>query len=384
MRRLIQAILVVAGFVMLQASPAQATIDHIWGPPGELCTVSAPCNNSFIYPIPQGHSPTIDVEGQFVDLSTGLEVTGGSGVSVSTVGTSSSNRHIKVVVGPDAAPGPRTIKLHYAVELNGPDHFQITVLRAGVVSSITAPDQPEYFNDVNITLHGEKLDNLGVIVLPTTIGTFSVGGSQFPQAPVTLTQTDATASVVTQGVTAPVIGFHFIGGPFAEAKATILLFDKQVTADTCRLHRFLCYAGIDSDQHGDTFHVIGPNAVHSITFPIASTVGPGSLLTIKITLVRPAKSGGETIRWQVLPSDSFAAAAGSGTQFSPTGDTSTGDNRVVIPQGDQSKELTVQYHRVPSGCGLTGCTGQIRTRMVNFNVDQLPFLRLATFNMLSR
>jgi len=300
------------------------------------------------------------------------------------VGTSSSNRKIKVVVSPDAAPGARTVKLHYAVELNGPDHFQITVLRAGVVNSITAPVQLEYFNDVNITLHGEKLDNLGVIVLPTTIGTFSVGGTQFPQGPVTLTQTDATASVVTQGATAPVIGVHFIGGPFAEAKATILLFDKQVTADTCKLHRVFCYAGIDSDQLGNTFHVIGPNAVSSITFPIASTIGPGSLLTIKITLVRPAKTGGETVRWQVLPSDSFAAVAGSGTQFSPTGNTSTGDNSVIIPQGDQSKELTVQYRQVPAGCGRAGCIGQVRTRMVNFNVDQLPFLRLVTFTMLSR
>src|SRR3984893_5813722 len=382
MGKLIQGILVVSAFVVLQASPAHATIDRIYGPPGELCTVSAPCNNSFVYPIPQGHSPTIDVEGQYVDLSTGLEISG-SGVTESTVGTSSSNRNIKVVVSADAAPGPRTIKLHYAVELNGPDHFQVTVLRAGVVSSITAPVQSEYFNDVYITLHGQRLDNLGVVVLPTTIGTFSVGGSQFPQA-VTLTQTDASASVVSQGVTTPMIGVHFIGGPFAEAKATILLFDKQVTADTCQLHRVFCYAGIDSDQHGNTFHVIGPNAVSSITFPIASTVGPGSLLTIKITLVRPAKAGGETIRWQVLPSDSFAAVSGSGTQFSPTGNTSTGDNSVVIPQGDQSKELTIQYQQVPSGCGRAGCSGQIRTRMVNCNVDQLPFLRLVTFHMLSR
>jgi hypothetical protein len=305
------------------------------------------------------------------------------------VGTSSSNRQIKVIVGPNATPGPRTIKLHYLVEFNGPDHFQITVLRAGVVSSITAPVQSEYFNDVNITLHGQDLDNLGVIVLPTTIGTFSVGGSQFPQGPVTLTQTDATASVVTQSATAPVIGVHFIGGPFAEAKATILLFDKQVTADTCKFHRVFCYGGIDNliGAHGqgeNTFHVVGPNAVSSVTFPIASTVGPGDLLTIKITLVRPAKSGGETIRWQVLPSDSFAQVAGSGTPFSPTGNTSTGDNSVVIPQGDQSKELTIQYHQVPSGCGRAGCNGQIRTRMVNFNVDQLPFLRLFTFHMLSR
>jgi hypothetical protein len=375
--------LIVTAFVVLQASPAHATIDRIYGPPGELCTVSAPCNNSFPYPIRQGHSPTIDVEGQFVDLSTGLEISG-SGVTVSTVGTSSSNRQIRVSVSADAAPGPRTIKLHYAVELNGPDHFLITVLRAGVVTSVTAPVQTQYFNDVNITLHGQKLDNLGVLVLPTTIGTFSVGGSQLPQV-VTLTQTDATASVVTQSATAPVIGVNFIGGPFAEAKATILVFDKQITADTCKLHRVFCHAGIDSDQvGGDTFRVIGPNAVSSITFPITNTVGPGSLLTIKITLVRPAKSGGETIRWQVLPSDSFAAVAGSGTQFSPTGNTSTGDNSVIIPQGDQSKELTVQYQQVPAGCGRSGCSGQVRTRMVNFNVDQLPFLRLATFTMLSR
>src|SRR5258706_6198830 len=145
MRRLIQGMLLVTAFVVL-ASPARATIDRIYGPPGELCTVSAPCTNSFPYPIRQGHSPTIDVEGQFVDLSTGLEISG-SGVTVSTVGTSSSNREIKVSVSPDAAPGRRTIKLHYAVELNGTDHFLITVLLAGVVTSVTAPVQTQYFNN---------------------------------------------------------------------------------------------------------------------------------------------------------------------------------------------------------------------------------------------
>ena len=57
-------------------------------------------------------------------------------VSTPAGGTSSSNHKIKVSVSSDADPGVRTIKLHYAVEVNGPDTFKIRVLRAGRVTGI--------------------------------------------------------------------------------------------------------------------------------------------------------------------------------------------------------------------------------------------------------
>jgi hypothetical protein len=400
MRKLIQGILVVSALVVLQASPAQATIDHIFGPPGELCPTSARCSRSFKYPVRQGQTIILTVEGQFVDLSTGLEVDG-SGVTVSSAaGTTSSNKKVSVAVTADAAPGVRTIKLHYLVELNGPDTFQVLVVRSGKVTSVTVPSPPEFFNDVDVTLHGEKLDNADVFVVPTTVGTFSMGSGQVPQGPITLTQTDATATILTQSATAPVVRVHFTGGPFAESKATLVLFDKQLNQlndDVCKTHPPFCYAGIDNDKGENSFHVIGPNAVSSITFPQGSSVRVGSNLTIKITLVRPAKfapkfsptvigrgisNGGEVVSWQVVPSDSFEEAAGSGTRFSPTGDNPRGDNTVTIPAGDQSILLTIRLKKTPSSCPDAGCNAQVRTRMGNFNTDQPPFLRITTFTLL--
>src|SRR5438128_275176 len=201
MKRIPQGMFVVSLLIILHASPARATIDNIFGPPGELCTTSAPCTRSFAYPVRQGHTIVLTVSGQFVDLSTGLEVSG-SGVTVSSAsGTTSSNKKISVGVSADAAPGLRTVKLHYAVELNGPDTFQVLVVRSGKITSVPDVQLTQYFTDVDVTLHGQKLDNAGVFVLPTTIGTINVGGSQVPQAPVPLTQTTATASVLTQSAT---------------------------------------------------------------------------------------------------------------------------------------------------------------------------------------
>ena len=327
----------------LHASAAPRTITRIYGPPGELCSVSAPCDNTFAYPIEQGKAPIIDVEGQYVDLSTGLEVTG-SGVTVSTPagGTSSSNHKIKVSVSSDADPGVRTIKLHYAVELNGPDTFKIRVLRAGRITGIPEVHPADYFNDVNVALNGTKLDNANVIMLPEKIGTFSVGGAQVPQV-VTLTQSTGSASIVSSSSTQTVVKVHFDGGPFAEGKGTLLLYDKQLDGaeyrDVCKQHRSFCYGGLDSSSTNEsTFHAVGPNAVSSITFPLGGTVAPGSPLTIQVKLVRPARPGGEVVEWDVVPANSFSQASGSGTTFSPSA-----HNRVNVAAGDQLKQITVEF-----------------------------------------
>jgi hypothetical protein len=376
MKRIVQVALVAALLVGTRVTAFSPTISRIWGPPGELCSVSAPCTRAFAYPIRQGHTSVIDVEGQFVDLSTGLEVSG-SGVTVSSAGGSSSHKLVRVAVSADAAPGVRTVTLHYAVELNGPDTFRIQVLRAGRVTSVTAPSPSQYFNDVDVTLHGTHLGNAGVFVVPETVGTFSVGGTQLPQI-VTLTQSNASAQVVSSADSQTVVRVHFNGGPFAESKATLILYDRQISQDTCTQHRVFCYGGTDNSKGESSFHVVGPNAVSSITFPRGNSVRPGSPLTILIKLVRPAGRNGEVVRWDLVPGDSFAEAVGSGTVFRPSG-----PNSVKIPAGDQSKEVTVQYQKPPSGCDRS-CTGKVDTRMVNFTVDALPFLRSASFTLLAR
>lgn len=369
LRALAMASLLLAGY----ATPASATITNIWGPPGELCIVSAPCGGSFRYPIRQGRAPVLDIEGQYVDLSTGLEVSG-SGVTVTTTGTSSSHRLIRVSVSASAAPGVRTVKLHYAVELNGPDHFDIIVLRAGKVTAAPNANAADYFNDVNASFQGDSLDNAGVIMLPEKIGTFSVGGSQVPQV-VTLTQSVGSATMASSTSTLDTVKFHFDGGPFAEAKATVLLFDKQIDSNVCLMHRTFCYTGLDnSSTNESTVHIIGPNAVSSITFPFGGSVRTGSPITARIQLVRPAATLIE-VRFEVVPATSFTTAAGSGTSFNPNG-----VNAVKIIT-DQSKDATIQLVSLPAGC-RDQCSGQFRTRMVNFTIDGPPYLREAPFTML--
>jgi len=78
------------------------------------------------------------VKGQFVDLSTRVEISG-SGVSVSfgqRTGGSNSSIEVKFNVDDSASLGERTVKLRYAVETSGPDTFNVQVVRGGQVNSI--------------------------------------------------------------------------------------------------------------------------------------------------------------------------------------------------------------------------------------------------------
>src|SRR5215471_11622064 len=154
MRRVIESCLIVSLFVLLHASPARATIDRIVG--GDVCI--AGCAKDVDYPVRQGQTTTVTVQGQYVDLSTGLEVTG-SGVAVSGVATSSSSKSIRIVVDSSAEPGLRTVKLHYLAEFNGPDTFKIRVVRNGRVTNIDIPSPTQFFSDVTITMTGENLGN---------------------------------------------------------------------------------------------------------------------------------------------------------------------------------------------------------------------------------
>jgi len=126
--------------------------------------------------------------------------------------------------------------------------------------------------------------------------------------------------------------------------------------------------------------------VKEIVVPNSVTVG--SVMTIQINLVRPARSNltpinrtrggdGEIVHWQLVPSNIFEAAPGSGTAFSPTG-----LNQVRIPPGDTLVRLTVHLKQAPSGCPQSGCSAQIQTRMGNINTDQPPFFKAALFTII--
>ncbi len=352
--------LVIAGlFFVLQPASASAKIDST-------------TNTNLV----QGTTSTVTVRGQYVDLcrrfneSDNPSTVSGSGVTARKKATRSSEVEIEFTVAPDAAPGKRTVSLHYLVELSGFDKFDVTVLRKGRVTDVDVPSPTNFFQEVDVTLNGENIGNAGISV---QFGSIS----------------GATAELRSSTDTRAVIRLRF-PTVRAEATAGIVLFDKAC-GSTCP--PFLSYTGL-SDGVKTNVTIIGPNAVSSITFPDGSSVRVGSLLVIKIKLVRPAKaastrpspivtigsatrSGGETVHWQLVPSTGFEAAAGSGIAFSPTG-----LNQVPIPPGDEFVILTVKLNQVPSNCPQQGCLGRILTRMINLNTDQPPFFKQESFTML--
>jgi hypothetical protein len=119
-------------------SPAMATIDIIKG-----STCFNGCKKDIVQLVAQGETFSFEVVGQFVDGSTGVEISG-SGVSVSYGTRKSGNNSsiiVKLAVGDNAAEGVRTVKLHYAIEMNGPDTFTIKVVRKGTINQIQYKQQ---------------------------------------------------------------------------------------------------------------------------------------------------------------------------------------------------------------------------------------------------
>jgi hypothetical protein len=120
--------------VFLLTAPAHATITVVKG----SLTCFLGCNKNVVQKVAQGQEGSFEVVGQYVDLSTKVEITG-SGVSVSygtRKGGSNSSIIIRFDVHPNAAVGERTIKMRYAIETNGPDTFKIRVVNRGTVDRI--------------------------------------------------------------------------------------------------------------------------------------------------------------------------------------------------------------------------------------------------------
>jgi hypothetical protein len=122
-------------FILLARASASATITGVSsdGCPGTTCLPS------FVTPVVAGKTMSVLVKGQFVDLSTGVEVPNGGGVHASIgarQGGGNSSVEVRFDVDASAALGERTVKLHYAIETNGPDVFKIRVVRGGDIDKI--------------------------------------------------------------------------------------------------------------------------------------------------------------------------------------------------------------------------------------------------------
>lgn len=111
---------------------AHATINSISSDWCQSCLPGA------VHRIVAGKQTSMLVKGQYVDLSTRVEISG-SGVSVSfgqRTGGSNSSVVVLFNVSSSAALGDRTVKLRYAIETSGPDTFTVKVVRGGTVDSI--------------------------------------------------------------------------------------------------------------------------------------------------------------------------------------------------------------------------------------------------------
>jgi hypothetical protein len=123
-----------AGCLLFLSEPAQATIEVVKG--SLSCFLG--CNKNVVQSVAQGQEHAFEVVGQFVDTSTGVEITG-SGVTVrygTRKGGSNSSIIVEFIVQPNAALGERTVKMRYFVEANGPDTFKIRVVRRGTISRV--------------------------------------------------------------------------------------------------------------------------------------------------------------------------------------------------------------------------------------------------------
>lgn len=165
----------VALIVLLPIGSANATIETIKG--SLVCFIG--CGKNIVQSVAQGRDHAFEVVGQYVDLSTKVEVSG-SGVSAS-YGTRKGGARSSIIVNfdvrPDAALGERTVKMRYAVETSGPDTFKIKVVRRGSVSRVQyrrplPPGGPpdELVSPVNLPLNetvvlvvtGTRLDGVQV------------------------------------------------------------------------------------------------------------------------------------------------------------------------------------------------------------------------------
>jgi hypothetical protein len=367
MKRIIQCLLGMCLLMALHPSPAWATIEHISGE--EVCL--AGCSKDVEFPIRQGQTTTVRVQGQYVDLSTGLEVSG-SGVTVSSAGASSSNKSIGIVVASNAEPGLRTIKLHYLVELNGPDTFNIRVVRKGRITGVEVPSPTQFFTDVNITFTGVNIGNARLF------------GSGTRVAPSGYNALNSSATLIENTDTRAVVHVHFDGDPLAEASAWIELFDKSCGA--------LC-EGVSKFNYNDSrdYSILGPNAIKTISFPKGSTVSPGDLLTVKVTLLRPVRSPNklnlgtalgplqkeQMLFWQLDPPAAFETAPRSGILYN-----SSGQNQIPISAGTDSVLLIVRV--LPTNpCGASspyGCPADVRVSLGSANA-QYPASQTAPFTI---
>ncbi|PWT94464.1 MAG: hypothetical protein C5B55_02685 [Blastocatellia bacterium] len=323
-------------FFLMTVSTANATISYITD--DNICLYH--CLPQSSYPVLRGHEFTITLVGQYVDLSTKVEVSG-SGMYVNNIGTASGSKTVQLEVL-DSASGTYTVKLRYLVELNGPDTFKVVVVQNGSIGRVTVPTLTQPFSDFDATIDGTNMSNITVFSADS-----DVGGPTTPD-PSIVSTTSSTAKV----------NIHYKSGNVVRLNTKIRIADKA-GGDACMRDRRYCYKLADGSTDVPISEV-APNFVSAAALNHSYSTLPkeGETLTFYITLIEAAKSGGEKVFWQLSPSSSFAAAAGSGTDFNPSV-----VNTVTVPAGNKSQSVIVVFKNAPDGCPVQGCVAQIQARI---------------------
>lgn len=223
MKRLIHGLFVASFLLVLQATPAQATIETIKG--SLTCFVG--CNRSVVQLIAQGEQHSFEVVGQFVDKSTAVQITG-SGVSVS-YGTSKGGANSSIIVrfdvGDNAALGERTVKMRYFIETNGPDTFKVRVVRKGNISQVQyqrpLPFRPGGAATELVAATGLPLNERVVLI---------VTGTKLDNVEVRPESTYQSVRVLSGSDTSRAIEIQFSG----PGQGPLLLFDAALSAQDMR------------------------------------------------------------------------------------------------------------------------------------------------------
>jgi hypothetical protein len=378
MKKITLGFFILSFLTAMFTADARADVTNITG--GIICG-SSDCSPSGAIPVLQGKKTTLSVDGQDVNFAdkNNVDVSGGGITARITkdylispkFGLGTGRVDVEFDIGAEAAPGERTVTLNHNGCLGCPKKykFKILVVRDGKISSVNVPSPTEFFQQVDITFNGQHIGGAGVNLIGFPSGT---------TAQVIGSQSSETKAVVR-------LNFSSVR---AEASGSVQLFDNAC-GNKCVIHNE-AYDGLTNGLKTDVA-IVGPNAVKEIVFPNGSSVTVGSVLTIQINLVRPVSSvsrgvtasapggsnrDGEVIFWQLVPSNVFEAAPGSGVSFSPTG-----LNQVRVPVGDTLVRLTVRLKQIPSGCSQSGCSADIQTRTGNINTDQPPFFKAARFTI---
>ena len=374
-------LLATAGLLAAGVFPRAARADITHYQDGRLCAgLSLGCLGKGPVALEQGETHVVNVMGQNVNFCSGASVAG-TNVTVAIAGTKliadgasvgTGQIDLRFTLGAGATPGNRNVSLTGCMGANFT--LVIVVLRNGTASTLAAiPRQSDLFTTVDLTITGTNIANAGVRV---------VNGPTLPAA-------TAQAQVLTSTATSATVRLTFSTG-LAMAQGQIFLFDNAFPG-ACMpgigVRTFGCYGP------GLAYSIEGPNVVESISFPTGNRITPGSVLTIRVRLLRPAPTGtfaigtvtgvkqsgtvttlgGELVKWQVHPAANFAAEPG--TTFSPTLEL----NDIRIAAGAQQADLVVRLISLPAGCNLT-CTGTVEARTGDFR-NAAPFKKTATFTL---